>query len=102
MKIIKKLSEMIDDEVGGAIEYAKEAVLHKGDANKLGELFADLAEEELGHVNRLHEAVVKIINEAKESEKAIPAGMMEFYEYLHKRQIERVNDAKNYLEQFRA
>lgn len=100
MQIIKRLSEMIDDEIDVAIDYAKNAVLHKSD--NLGEMFFELANDELEHVDRLHKAVVDKIKEAEDTGKTIPTGMMEIWEYLHKRQIERVDEARRYLMQFRA
>ena len=100
MQIIKQLSEMIDDEIDVAIDYAKNAVLHKGD--NLGEMFSELSNDELEHVDRLHKAVVDKIKEAEDTGKTIPTGMMEIWEYLHKRQIERVDEARRYLMQFQA
>lgn len=102
MRIIKKLAEMIDDEIDGAIEYAEDAVLYKDSMPELGRMFAELAEEELGHVGRLHDAVAEIIKNAKEAGKSVPPGMMEMFEYVNKRQIGKVNEARNYLTQFRA
>lgn len=93
---------MIDDEVEGAIEYAECAVMYKDEHEDLARTFADLAEQELKHVSRLHEAVVDLINQARDEGKTIPTGMMEMYEYLHKRQIEKTNEARNYLSQFKA
>ena len=102
MRIIKKLAEMIDDEIDGAIEYAEDAVLYKDSMPEIGRMFAELADEELGHVGRLHDAVAEIIKEARDSGKTVPPGMAEMFEYIHKRQIEKVNEARNYLAQFRA
>ena len=102
MKIIKKLSEMIDDEIDGALEYAENAVMYKDTHEDLGRMFAELAEEELGHVGKLHDAVTEIIKKVQESGKTVPTGMVEIFEYLHKKQIEKVNETKRYLEQFRA
>lgn len=94
MKIIQKLSEFIDEEIDDAKKYAENASIYKDSNPDLSEMFHELSEEELGHVGKLHNHVVKAINAAKESGKTIPPGMMEIYDYLHKRQIERVNEVK--------
>ena len=101
MKIIKKLSEMLDEEIGDARKYADNAVEYKDMEPDLAETFAELSREELGHVGKLHEQVISFIKRAQESGKEIPKGMMEIYEYLHKRQIERVGEVKIILAQLR-
>lgn len=101
MRIIKKLCAMIDDEIDGAITYAENAVLYKDDEPELARMFAELADAELKHISRLHEEVVEFIGKARDSGVTVPTGMMETYTYLHERHIERANEVRNYLTQYR-
>ena len=54
MKIIKKLSEYIEEEIGDAEKYAECALKTKQDYPQVSELFYMLSGEELTHMERLH------------------------------------------------
>lgn len=101
MKLIKELSEMIEDEIEGAEEYAKEAVHYKHDDPILAKTFYDIANVELQHVNMLHEQVVRIIEQHRKEHGEPPAPMQAVYDYLHKKHIEEVNEVKTYLAMYR-
>ena len=101
MKIIKKMSEMIMDEAEGAECYAKKALMYKDERPKLGRMFYQLANEELGHVDTLHSAVVELITEYKAEHGEPPEAMMAVYDYLHEKQIEEVAEVKAMLSEYR-
>ena len=94
MKIIQQLSDNIDEEILDAEKYAREALLHKDDDRKLADVYARLSEEELGHMQRLHDAVAQIIQEYRQKNGEPPAEMLAVYNYLHERQIDHVSDVK--------
>ena len=100
MRIIKRLSEMIEEEAEGAECYAKKALLIKDERPSLGKMFYNLANDELGHVDTLHNAVVALIKEYREEEGDPPEGMMAVYEYLHEKQIEKVAEVKAMLAKY--
>ena len=101
MKIIQKLSEMIEDELEGAEEYAKCALEYKDENPTLANVFYDIANQEMRHVNMLHDQVVAIIKKHREQHGEPPAPMMAVYEYLHKKHIEEAAEVKNYLEMYK-
>ena len=101
MKIIKKMSEMIIDEVGGAKDYAKEALLLKDEKPDIAKMFYNLANDELGHVNTLHIAVTSLINEYRAEHGDPPEGMLALYNYLHAKQIDKVAEVNAMLASFR-
>lgn len=97
MTIIKKLSEMISEEISDAKKYAMCGINHKDDDPELSRTFMTLASEEVTHANRLHEQVVRIIKSYREKNGEPPAPMMAVYEYLHTKNIEAMAEVKALL-----
>lgn len=87
MRIIKDLSEMIEEEISDAEKYARYALRHKEDRPALAETFYKLANEEIGHANLLHAQVVAIIEEYRKTNGEPPEAMKILYSILHERYI---------------
>ena len=94
MKIIEKLSDMISEEIGDAEKYARCALKHKDERPELARLFYSLSLEEMGHMTKLHDQVVRIINDFKKTSE-VPVGMQTLYDYLHERQIKWATKIKS-------
>ena len=101
MKIIMKLVALIDDELCGAKEYIKLAMRNREEHPGLADTFADLADAEMGHVSKLHDEVVKLIEEVRERDGEPPAGMLAVYDYEHKKQINKASKIKQMISEYR-
>lgn len=100
MEIIRKISEKIDEELHDAEKYIKCAYKVEEQYPQLANTYYQLSLEEMKHVTMLHESVVRIINEYKQSHE-VPPGMQTLYDYLHERQIKWAAKIKNKQEQFK-
>ena len=92
MKLIEKLSNMIEDEIDGAECYAKTALIYKSEKPELARILYNLSMAELQHMEDLHALVVNVIEEYRSEHGEPPADMLAVYEYMHER---HVNDAAN-------
>lgn len=101
MKLIRDLEELIDDEIHDVKKYAKMAAEVKHEHPALAQVLFTIAVQEDGHQTAIHGEVVKIIEEYRKSHGEPPAAMMAVYDYLHKRSIDKLADARRYLEVFK-
>lgn len=101
MKIIKTLTDMIEDELEGAEHYAECALMYKEDHPQLANTLYEISTQEMRHVNLLHEEVVAVIKKHREANGEPPAAMLEIYEWVHIRQIEMAKEIKILQNQFR-
>ena len=94
MQIIKKISEMIEEELEGAEHYAKMALKHKHDMPELAKVLYDISTDEMRHVHLLHGEVVALIEKHKREHGEAPAAMVAVWDYLHERHIEESSEIK--------
>lgn len=87
MKLIKCLSELIEEELHDANKYIDLAMRWKQDEPDTADLFYELSTEEMGHVDKLHEEVSELIEEYRKEHGEPPKEMMVLYEYLHEKHI---------------
>lgn len=88
MTEIKDVSQDINSEICDAEHYIRQALVYKDRDKELADLYYRLSGEELDHMGRLHTQVTRLIDAAKRSGEAIPPGMPELYEYLHKMHVD--------------
>ena len=94
MKIIKCLSEKMEDELQDANDYIDLAMKWKSDEPDTADLFYELSVEEMGHMEKLHEEVTELIEEYKKEHGEPPRDMMVLYEYLHEKHIGMATEIK--------
>ena len=101
MKIIQELVDMIDDELDGAEEYAKNALAMRESHPTLAKTFYDISLDEVKHINMLHDEVKKIIEKHRNDKGDPPAAMLAIYDYLHKKHIEEASEIKSLQSQYK-
>ena len=94
MKIIKCMSEKIEDELQDASDYIDLAMKWKQDEPDTADLFYDLSVEEMGHMDKLHTEVTELIEEYRKENGEPPKDMMTLYEYLHEIHIAKATQIK--------
>ena len=101
MKLIEKLSGMIEDEIDDAEKYARCALKEKEAHRSLAEVFYTLSTEELRHMSALHGEVVKLIEDYRREHGDPPEHMQLLYDMLHEKHIDHVADVKVMQNTFR-
>lgn len=102
MKIIKELSEMIEEELEDAEKYAKHAMHFRESEQTLSKTFYDLSMDEMKHMGFLHDEVKKIIEKHRREHGEPPAPMMAVYDYLHQKHIDKAAQIKILQAEYRA
>lgn len=97
MKIIQKLSDMIEEEIEDAGKYARCALENKETNPQLAEMFYKLANEEMGHMATLHAQVTSIIEDYRKKNGNPPEVMLMLYDILHKKHIANAASVKGML-----
>ena len=101
MRIIKELSEAIEDELDSAERYARDACVYKEEHPELAETLYNIALEEMRHVDLLHKRVVELIERYRKENGEPPSSMLAIYDFLHKRNVEWSNEIRGYLNRYR-
>lgn len=102
MREIEKIIDQIHDEIEGAEEYYKCAKEFKEKNITIANTYLELAQVELTHVDKLHSIAVTLINKEKELKKPIPTGMVEIWDWLHKKIVGEVEELKFKIAKFKS
>ena len=87
MKIIRCLAEKIEEELRDADAYIELAMRWKDDEPKTAAVFYELSTEEMGHVDKLHADVARLISEYRNEHGEPPKEMLSLYNWLHEKHI---------------
>ena len=96
MKVIKKIEELIEEEIHDQKKYAKMAAEVKPEHPMLAQLFYNISTQEEGHATALHNEAVKLIEQYRKEHGAPPPAMQAVYDYLHERHMEKAAEARHY------
>ena len=91
MKVIKKLTELIEEELDDAEKYARCAIKYASENAELSRVFMTLSQEEMRHKDMLHAQVVRMIEKHRQEHGAAPVAMQAVYDHLHEHFIERAH-----------
>ena len=94
MKIIQRLSEMIDEEINDAEKYIDCAENVRETYPKLSEAFYKLSLSEMEHMKTLYTEVADIIANYRKEHGEPPEGMLAVYNYLHGKSIDHAAEVK--------
>ncbi len=94
MKIIKCLTELVEEELSDAKKYAELALKFEADQPEAAKLFRELSDEEMRHMERLHKCAEKVIEEHRRAKGELPDEMLAVYNFLHNRQIALAKEVK--------
>lgn len=94
MKIIKCLSELIEEELADSRKYVDLAMKWKTEEPDTADLFYELSVEEMGHMEKLHQEVSELIEEYRKEHGEPPKDMMVLYDYLHEKHIGMATEIK--------
>ena len=102
MKLIKYLEDAIEEEIEGVKGYAKKAVELKDEHPALAQVLYNISVQEDAHQAALHKEVVKIIEDHRRTHGEPPAAMMAVYDYLHKKSIDKLAEARMYQDVYKS
>ena len=98
MKIIKEITEHIEEEMEGINEYIHFAGKVKHEHEYLYDAIITIIPQEIKHIEMLHESVVREINKERERLKSqgkeIPAFMLETWNDEHEEYVEEMAKIK--------
>ena len=101
MELIAELKDYIVEEIGDAKKYAKHALRCQEKRPELAKLFYTLSTEELGHMDRLHGAVVNLIEAYRAEHGEPPADMLARYNREHEKVIDKAAEVYGILGRFK-
>ena len=97
MKEIKHIVENIREELEGAEKYAKVAAKMKAEDATNASVYAEMARQELGHVDNLHKMAVRAIEKQKAAGVTPPASMQAVWDWEHGMMMDKVAHIKTLL-----
>ena len=85
MKIIKCIAEKIEEELHDADAYIGLAMSWKEEQPEAAKVFYELSLEEMGHADKLHAEVTRLISEYRQKGGEPPKEMLTLWNYLHEK-----------------
>lgn len=98
MKEIMEIVEHVEEEIHDAKEYAGLAAHYKGKNDALSSTYLELAQQEMVHMEKLHQRAAEIIMQHRKEHGEPPREMMAVYEWEHKKHMEKAGEARALIE----
>ena len=95
MKVIKCMSEDIENTLDMAEENVKKAIEYKEEHPIAAKAFYNKSVALMENIKGMHDGVVAVINAYREEKGEPPAAMLIIYNYLHERQMNQAAMVKN-------
>ena len=90
-----KLFEQIEDEMQGAVKYAKKAMHTKTTDRELADTYYAMAKQELNHAETLHMQAQRILKKHPEEH-----GMQYVYDWIHDKMVGWKKDLRALMEEY--
>lgn len=102
MKEFEQELDYVYDEIDDAEEYARAALELKATEPETAQLYARLSQEEMNHMNLLHQDVARRIEKYKrDTGNQPPEAMQAIYNYTHRRAIAAAEKVAELQKMFR-
>lgn len=101
MKIIKVISEKIEEQLDCAEWYIKKAIKTRNEFPDISKTFYNLSIGRMENIKTLHDQVVTLIKNYQSTEGDPPASMMAIYEYVHEKEINKTLGVKKLQDMYK-
>lgn len=101
MKIISELIDKMEDTLEEAEWYGEMAMHYRAEHKALADTYAKSGDMHITMYGMLHDRVVALIEEEKKKGTEVPKEMQIIWDYEHKKLIERFNEVKFVLEEYK-
>ena len=101
MDTIKKLLDLIDDELEDAMTYAEKAVKCKATHPEMAEMFYSLSLDELKHKSMLQNHLQRAVNECAKNHPEKAEAVQTLYDFEMDRNINWENSIRQYQTMYR-
>lgn len=81
--------------------YLKNAIKYKTEYPQIANMYYEMSLNEMTHIDKLHNAVVTLINDMKMKGIEIDEKMLAIYDYMHEKAIEKVTKIKLMQESYK-
>ena len=93
MKVMRKLWDQCMEELDGSMEYSRCAMMHASRHPEVSKMYLEMAKDELGHAQRLHE-MSKELAKSKVGTEDVDPRLMELWEEMECAKIEKMGLAR--------
>lgn len=100
MQKLKVLAKGIRDELEGAESYAKKALEYKPTDQSMGNMYRQMAEQELSHADMMHNQAIRLIREQESNGITAPPAMQAVWDWEHENMIEHEAEIKTMLSMY--